>query len=103
MGLINPDDPMSAAIWGRLVKETLLEREQFFAEGSLVQDRQTLESAPTSFFVFFLVDHRLAFFPETKFAPTLGNLETTVRNFVQSEFNAWSKGIYKEAKDADSS
>jgi hypothetical protein len=103
MGLIDKNDPMSAAIWGRLVKETILEREQFVADGSLVQDRQSIESAPTSFFTFFLADHRLAFFPETKFAPTLGNLETTVRSFVQNEFKAWSKKIYKDAKKEDNS
>lgn len=103
IGLIDPDDPMSAAIWGRLVKETTLEREQYFSGGSLVQDKQSIESAPTSFFAFFLADHRLAFFPETKFAPTLGNLETTIRNFVQNEFNTWSKKVYKAAKEEDKS
>ena len=103
IGLIDQDDPMSAAIWGRLVKETTLEREQFFSDGSLVQDLQSLESAPTAFFVFFLADHRLAFVPETKFSPTLGNLETTVRKFVQNEFNSWSKKVYKDAKEQESS
>lgn len=103
MGLINTNDPMSAAIWGRLVKETTLEREQYFSDGSLVQDKQSLESAPTSFFAFFLADHRLAFIPETKFAPTLGNLETTVRKFVQNEFNTWSKELYQNAKAEDKS
>lgn len=99
IGLTDPDDPMSAAIWGRLVKETTLERDQFVQAGKLVKDQQTLESAPTSFFAFFLADHRLAFVPETKFAPTLGNLETTVRKFVQMEFSFWAKAQYKDAKE----
>lgn len=101
IGLIDENDPLSLAIWGRLVKETTLEREQYFSDGSLVQDKQSLESAPTSFFVFFVADHRVAFIPETKFAPTLGNLESTVRKFVQNEFNAWAKDVYKEVKAKD--
>lgn len=103
MGLIDRNDPMSAAIWGRFVKETTLERQQFVHDGHLVHDPQTLESAPTSFFAFFLADHRLAFVPETKHAPSLGNLETTVRNFVQNEYDAWSKQVYKATKAQDSS
>ncbi|MFT6088344.1 hypothetical protein [Sulfitobacter sp.] len=99
IGLIDKDDPMSAAIWGRFVKETTLERQQFVSEGSLVQDPKTLESAPTSFFAFFLADHRLAFVPETKHAPTLGNLETTVRKFVQNEYDTWSKALYRSTKE----
>jgi hypothetical protein len=102
MGLIDKGDPLSLAIWGRLVKETTLEREQYFSDGSIVQDRQSLESAPTSLFVFFVADHRLAFIPETKFAPTLGNLESTVRKFVQNEFNNWARQEYESAKEADS-
>lgn len=103
IGLVDQNDPMSAVIWGRLVKETTLEREQYFSDGSIVQDRQSLESAPISFFIFFLADHRLAFLPETKFAPTLGNLETTVRRFVQNEFDTWSKTVYRTRKDEDAS
>lgn len=101
IGLIDGSDPLSLAIWGRLVKETILEREQYFQDGSLVQDKRFLESAPTSFFVFFIADHRIAFVPETKFAPTLGNLESTVRKFVQNEFSNWAKLIYRREKAED--
>lgn len=103
IGLIDNDNPMSLAIWGRLVKETTLEREQYFEGGSLVHDKQSIESAPTSFFVFFVADHRLAFIPETKFAPTLENLETTIRRFVIKEFDKWAKSTYKEKKERDGS
>ncbi len=103
MGLVDENDPMSLAIWGKLVKETTLEREQYFDEGKLIQDPQELESAPTSFFVFFVADHRLAFIPETKFAPTLGNLETTVRRFVKEEYGRWAKAYYNEVKATDKS
>lgn len=94
IGLLNQDNPMSLAIWGRLVKETTLEREQYFENGALVEDRRFLESAPTSFFVLFVADHRVAFIPETKFAPTLGNLETTIRRFVKKEYDVWAKDQY---------
>ncbi len=102
LGLIEENNPMSLAIWGKLVKETTLEREQYFSNGTLVQDPQSLDSAPTSFFVFFVADHRLAFIPETKFAPTLSNLESTIRRFVQDEFNQWAKSVYKKEKEGNS-
>lgn len=103
IALIDESDPLSVVIWGRLVKETTLLREQYFSAGKIIQDFRSLESAPTSFFVFFLADHRLAFLPETKFAPTLGNLETTVRKFIQAEFSAWSKIVHAQEKNADAS
>lgn len=103
MGLADESDPMSLAIWGRFVKNTTLEREQYLASGSLIRDSQLLESAPSSFFAFFVADHRLAYIPETKFAPTLENLESTIRRFVKDEFEKWAKEYHAAAKVEDSS
>lgn len=103
IGFIDEDDPMSLAIWGRLIKETTLEREQYFSDGSLIQDRQKLESAPSSFFAFFVADHRLAFIPETRSAPTLGNLESTIRRFVKDEYDRWAKEHYRATKGENNS
>ena len=95
IGRLDESDPMTLAIWGRLVKETTLERDQYFKNGELIEDPRSLESAPTSFFVLFVADHRLAFIPETRFAPTIGNLETTIRRFVKNEYDIWAKSEYE--------
>jgi len=81
-----PGDPMSTVITGRFVKDTFLRRQQIVEGKKLIADFDKMRSSPSSFFALFLADHRLAFVPETEFAPKLDNLQTTLRRFVKTEF-----------------
>lgn len=95
----------SLAVAGRFIKDTTLRRDQFFdpAEG-LVQDEQSLRSAPSALFVLLVDTHRLLYLPETAHAPTLSNLEATARSFLRSahgEFINAHHALEMERYEAD--
>lgn len=75
------DEP---AIAGQFVKDTVLVREQVFdqATGQLISDEAELESSPSAFFVLLLKDHRLLYFAETRFSPTLSSFQSTMQRFL---------------------
>ena len=62
---------MSTVIAGHFVKNSVLAREQVFQNEELISDHAEIETSPSAFFVLFLSDHRIAYAPETRFAPTL--------------------------------
>lgn len=99
--LADPDDPLSLVISGRFVKDTVLQREQVLHDKELVQDKQSLRSSPSAFFVFFLADHRLAFLPETSHAPTLDNFAATIERFIKDEFASFIEKVYRTQKELD--
>ena len=80
--LLDQTDPMSLAIFGRFVKDTVLERDQVLDGGLLRQSHDELRSSPSSYFVLMLASHRLVFLPETRFAPTLAQFAATTRKFL---------------------
>lgn len=97
----NRDDPLSLVISGRFIKDTVLQREQVLSGTELLQDKQSMRSSPSAFFVFFLADHRLAFVPETSHAPTLGNFSSTIEYFIKQEFKKFIDDWYKSKKEID--
>lgn len=90
------NDPMTTVISGRFVKDSFLKREQVYSSSGLKEDHQRIQTSPSSFFVLFLADHRIAISPETEYAPTISNLEATIRRFVKSEFKEFIDKLYKE-------
>jgi hypothetical protein len=75
-------------IAGRIVKDTILEREKLYDEESktLKDSAKTLRSSPTSFFALIVETHRLIFVPEHRGAPTLKAFESTMRRFILDAF-----------------
>jgi hypothetical protein len=71
-------------IAGRLVKDTILEREKLYdAKTKTLKDSaESLRSSPTSFFVLILETHRLMFIPEHRGSPTLKTFETVMQRFL---------------------
>jgi len=77
------DGQQTAAIAGRIVKNTKLKRDQIFTNDGIVADPKELETAPTSVFVLLLDNHRLIFCREVSGAPSIQNFESTSRAFLQ--------------------
>ena len=102
MDYLDRKDPTSLAIYGRFIKDTLLKREQVMEGGDLRVDPRSLPSAPSAFFTLFLADHRLAYIPESKGAPTLGNLEATIAKFIKDEYHKFMREHYDREKALNS-
>lgn len=72
----------TAAIAGRIVKNTKLKRDQIYTNDGIVADPKELETAPTSVFVLLLENHRLIFCREVSGAPSIQNFESTCQSFL---------------------
>jgi hypothetical protein len=70
-------------IVGRLVKDTVLEREQLLVNGELTVTTGTLPSSPSSLFVLLLSCHRLLFVRQHRGSPSLDNFRTTLSRFLK--------------------
>ena len=81
---------------GRLIKDTKVERDQFISNGNLIKDKQTLLSAPSSFFALILSNHKLLYVRENVGAPPISAFETTIENFLNQQHEKWIRGIYVE-------
>jgi hypothetical protein len=93
------DDVYEPAIIGRFVKETVLRRTQIYnPDVGLVQSHAAIESAPSSFFVLLLNDHRLIYFAETADAPDLGNFGAAIKRFIGDKYLSYVDEIYKNSK-----
>jgi hypothetical protein len=65
------------------VKDTIVDREQVLEEGALHDDYRNMPSAPSALVLLVLNNHRLVYLPKTKWAPTLGHLESTCKVLIE--------------------
>jgi hypothetical protein len=85
---------------GRFIKDTELTRTQIFdAREGLVQDEQSMRSAPSAFFVLILNNHRLIYFPETPHAPDLNAFKATAQNFLRKQHKEFVEGLYASTRE----
>jgi hypothetical protein len=90
------------ALSGHFVKDTVLRRQQVFRrDRGLVEDQRSMESAPSSFFVLILNNHRLLYFAETAAAPSLDTFRTTVELFLRREWHEHLKRRYEYVNVTD--
>ena len=88
-------------VHGRLVKDTLLTREQVFVQGQgLIPAEGSMPSAPSSFFALILNNHKLIYLPETAHAPTLGMFEATLQKFLSLKYKAYTDALYDQLKSS---
>jgi hypothetical protein len=73
-------------VCGRLVKNTVLVREQLFREGELRRELQKMESAPSSLFLLILEGHKLVYMPETVGAPGVDSFRSTALSFLRQAY-----------------
>lgn len=86
---LSKDGDNEITISGRLVKEGKVARDQVFKAGAIVKDRREMETAPTSFFVLLLSNHKLLYVRETPGAPGLSTFESTVNAFMRESYRTW--------------
>ena len=89
---------MTTVIAGHFVKNAVLTREQVFKNEELIPDHAEIETSPSAFFVLFLADHRVAYAPETKLAPSLKNFEAAISLFVKRSFKDFEDEVYYRKK-----
>lgn len=73
-------------LFGRLIRLMTIQAEQRFDEGTgkIVPSQESVESAPSSFFVITLADHKMAFLPESRRRPPqLRDLEYCVTRLLR--------------------
>ncbi len=93
-------DETELILGGRIIKDTTIERDQFYSDGNIVKDRQTLLSAPSSFFALILSSHKLLYVRENVGAPPISAFEATMANFINQEYKTWSRKIYERENSA---
>jgi hypothetical protein len=86
-------------IYGQIVKDTLLSREQILAGGELIESHDSIASAPSAFFVFMLSNHKLVYVPETSGAPSLEVFGSTLQNFLRSRHASYIHAEFLRRKD----
>lgn len=87
-------------ISGRIVKNTMLHRDQIFTDGDLIDDAKNLETAPSSSFLLILNNHRLLFCREMTGAPTLQNFQSTSDCFLKWSYLDYINKVHDESKEA---
>lgn len=70
---------------GRLVKNLNLQRQQILEGDSLVQSYETMESAPSSFFVLILNTHKLLWVREFQRAPLLKDFKYAITKMLKEQ------------------
>lgn len=93
-------EPPILGIKGRLIKNTILTREQIFDGEDIIEDHDELETAPSSFFLLILNTHRLILCKEVSDAPTIQNFQSTSQNFLNQEYVKYISYLYDSAKEA---
>ncbi|RWK11868.1 hypothetical protein [Mesorhizobium sp.] len=97
--LDHKSNPPTIALAGRFVKDTELTRYQVFDELlGLIQDERKMRSAPSSFFILVLNNHRMIYFPETPHAPDLKSFEATAAYFLQKRHQEYISELYDQAR-----
>ena len=87
------------AIIGEFVKDTTLSRTQVLNdELELIENKQSMASSPSSIFVLFLRDHRLAYYAKSAHAPDYKAFATTAEWMIRQKRNSIVRSMYDEAK-----
>lgn len=91
-------DRPELCIYGRLVKDTVLHRDQILADGQLLQNHDSIPSAPSAFFLLMLSNHKLVYLPETAGAPTLDVFGSTLQYFFRAKHADYIRAEYVRRK-----
>lgn len=93
------DGTQTAAIAGRIVKNTKLHRDQIYSDGEIIHDKKELETAPSSIFVLLLENHRLIFCREVSGAPSIQNFESTSQSFLHSRHKEFIASLLSQKEE----
>ena len=101
--LINLDesrDGSGLAIIGRIVKDERLHIEQILNNGELEEAKETHRRSPSSIFVVFLKNHRMAYVREHVGAPNIQAFEKTLEHFIKHTHKSILKSEAKKIRSA---
>jgi hypothetical protein len=88
-------------VYGRLIKDTLLTREQIYTpDGRLQREPASLQSSPSSFFTLVLNNHKLMYAPETHQAPGLGAFQSTLKYFLGIKYREYIDTRFQQLKNS---
>lgn len=93
--LIETDKGYEPAIFGRIVKDTVLHSQQVFQAGALVASDEKIESSPSSIFVLLLKTHKLIFLKEYGRSPNLEAFRSTSLQFIKKQRVKLINDIYE--------
>ncbi|WP_028108884.1 hypothetical protein [Ferrimonas futtsuensis] len=85
-------------IYGRIVKDTILEREQVLKGDELIDDNLRIQNSPSSIFILSLKEHRMFFIKEQKDSPTMENFKATIEKFINNERRTYINDEYEYQK-----
>jgi hypothetical protein len=83
-------------ISGKFVLDKVIDREQIYENGQIVPDRAAMATAPTSFFVLSLRDHKLMFVKEMSGAPGIDAFRSTVERLFNDRRAKYIDEIYNK-------
>lgn len=87
--MVGGDSTGYPCLYGRLVRLMTIQAEQQFDDRAkkIVPSEDSVESAPSSFFLISLADHKLAFFPESKRrSPSLQDIQFTISRILRDDW-----------------
>ncbi|WP_368529600.1 hypothetical protein [Enterobacter cloacae] len=87
-------------ICGRIIKNTVLTRDQVFEGNTLLEDYEELDTAPSSFFLLILNNHRLIFCKEVSGAPTIENFQSTSQYCLMESWTEYINNQFEENKSS---
>jgi hypothetical protein len=96
---VSDTDTPEVAIAGRFVKEGKVARDQVYVGGRIVKDHQELDTAPSSFFVLLLSNHKLLYVRENSGAPLISTFESTISAFLKSSYRTWISDEFERRKE----
>lgn len=70
-------------IYGKIVKDTSIERNQVYENDELKSAHLSVPTAPSSIFMLSLIDHRIFFIKEHPDSPSMDNFKVTIEKFIE--------------------
>ncbi|MEE3805706.1 hypothetical protein V2H29_01940 [Lysinibacillus fusiformis] len=86
------------ALAGLIVKRTVLEIKSQYINGELVKTDESYPSAPYSYFVINLQNHRMVLVKNQKGSPTLANFSSLARDVLKSFISVKNTNLPEEEK-----
>lgn len=83
LGITKIDNEL--VLYGRFVKNLNIQREQILEGDKLVESHNSMSSAPSSFFILILSNHKLLWIREVSRAPSLKDLNATLIKMLEKQ------------------
>ncbi len=97
MAEVRYEDEDLLVIYGRLVKDTAVMREQVYVpDTGLVPSSDSMPYALSSFFTLILNSHKLVYVGETDPAPTTGQFEAMLQHALGVKYKQYIQRLYSE-------